>query len=130
MCRLRLITKSQDNTIVSDKDIALDHVEISALDRPSYAIYYQDQKRVEFFYPRNTEGFLEKDITDSPISFTYGKLSGRIFTVKIRRFGLNDTEKFNMARDITYNKGNQRFKDNIRMFLNLIQQLLKGIKTQ
>jgi len=128
MCKLRLITKSSDNNIVNDEEIALDKVVLSSLDRPSYAIYSQGTARVDFVYPNSSEDYLQKESDDGHIVFGYGRNSGRCVYVIIHEHKLFDTQKFNLGRKIISEDSNQRFKNNVSNFLNLIQQLLTKIK--
>ena len=128
MCRIRVIFKNEDDSIIKDEVYQFDSLVISPVDRPSYVTcsIEGEKKTICSYFINNSEQFGEIKVDDM-IEFSYGKLSGRIDKLITSYIQLYDTTRFRCKQSIPDDL-NVRVSNNVNEYLRLYSFILEKLE--
>ncbi len=121
MCKIRIVHKDSDNVVLSDQLISIETT-LDAVERPSYIELIEDEKiKISFHYAGSTEKY--HVIDNQNLRINYGESSGRIKEVQAEKYGISETDKFNLKNHF---KGcSMRFYNNFGNGLKLANDILQ-----
>lgn len=122
MCKVRLIRKNND-AVNSDVVNCFD-VSINPIDRPAYATYGKIAEKyvVNFIFINDKEQQIKLDLAN--VSIEYGVNSGRIYRAEVINKEINSTDSFNILKDSYSGTKAERFRDNVKAFISVINQII------
>ena len=128
MCRIRVIFKNEDKSIIKDEVYQFDSLVISPVDRPSYVTcsIEGEKKTICSYFINNSEQFCEIKV-DAKMEFSYGKLSGRIDKLITSYLQLYDTTRFRCKQSIPDDLS-VRASNNLNEYLRLYGFILEKLE--
>ena len=128
MCKIRVIFKNEDDSIIKDEVYQFESLVISPVDRPSYVTCFieGEKKTICSYFINNSEQFCEIKVDDK-IEFSYGKLSGRIDKLITSYLQLYDTTRFRCKQSIPSDL-NVRVSNNVNEYLRLYGFILDKLE--
>lgn len=128
MCRIRVIFKNEDDSIIKDAVYQFDSLVISPVDRPSYVTcsIKGEQKTICSYFMNDAEQFCIVKVDDK-LEFSYGKLSGRINKLITTYLILYDTTIFRSKQSLPEDL-NVRVSNNVNEYLRLYGFILEKLE--
>lgn len=122
MCKIRIISRTASFEI-NDQVIDLKGININPIDRPAYVLYIDDIKNyaMEFVFTSDKEERAKYQFND--IYMEYGVNSGRVYKILANRKKINQTDSFHIIKDSVTYLSTERFKENIKCFINICNQI-------
>lgn len=121
MCKIRIIIKNSDDTILVDQVHELE-VKMSAFDRPSYVeVKKSNGIYVKLNYVGSSEVYAKEEYNN--IKITYGQVSGRIRECELQD-DLNNTDSYHFYKKITKEDSSERYKNNVKFGLAFVNAIL------
>lgn len=127
MCKLRVIRKN-DSGEISSSIIDCENVSINPIDRPAYVLILSKNGTTDlgFAFSSDKEPKEEFDFRNGRIE--YGVNSGRIYSAVINTNYVNETDVFHLSQRFDKQHTTERFSDNIRSFVLLINRTIHYIQ--
>ena len=122
MCTIRIIRRTASFEI-NDQVIDLKDININPIDRPAYVLYLDDINTyaMEFVFTSDKEERAKYQFND--IYMEYGVNSGRVYKILSNKKEINQTDLFHIIKDSITNLSTEQFKENIKCFINICNQI-------
>lgn len=123
MCNIRLI-KKEGTSKIDDQISKFENIHINLIDMPAYIVQIFDDKiqKLEFFFSNDKED--KKEYTTNSIVLKYGINSGRIYLLETGKKEINQTDIYSIINNTATEFSTERFKDNIKQFIEICNKLL------
>lgn len=127
MCKLRVIRKNNRGEI-SSSIIDCENVSINPIDRPAYVLIVSKNGTTELDFAFSSDKEPQVEVCFNNGKIKYGVNSGRIYSAIINTKPINETDVFRLSQQFDKQHTTERFSDNIRSFVLLINRTIHYIQ--
>lgn len=127
MCKIRIIRKGEGSAIYSSI-VEFAEININPIDRPAYVVYINKDtcNGLSFIFSSEKEPKTQVQLPN--LYLEYGNNSGRIYQAALRNDSINQTDAFSILNSFRNESRNERFNENVKGFISLINSVIEFVK--